>query len=221
CWQRDSVSGDFPWIAGADPVLDQDSGLAQPGEELLLVRGGCGSGADLALETDTRRFLPAASLGFLGLGTGGACCGGAVTWCGDPEPVLFFDSPAGVADLVVVVGYPGPCAVLACQGRHDLDVVGCVPDRDPPDSVVFLAARGQAGAVHDLGCDVRPFVVAEQMVGGGGAGDAVPDGPAGRARAEDGQGLVEQAVEVPEVPAAAGAQRWFEFGGVPPAGHDV
>ena len=49
----------------------------------------------------------------------------------------------------------------------------------------------------------------------------MPHRPGRSARAQRGVWLLEQSVQVPEVAAAVGAQRWFQFGGMPPAGDDV
>ena len=137
------------------------------------------------------------------------------------RPNLSSVGAAGFPDPVVVVRQPGPAAVLAGQGGDDVNVIGGVPDGDPADRVVFLSARRQAGAVQDLARDARPFVVAEHPVAGSGPGHAVPDRPGRGPGAGRGEGLLQQAVQFPEVAAAAGAQGWFELGGVPPAGDDV
>lgn len=59
-----------------------------------------------------------------------------------------------------------------------------VTARDPPDRVVLLAVRDEAGAVHDLASDLHPFVIGEVPVVRGGPDGAVPYGAARSARAE-------------------------------------
>jgi hypothetical protein len=71
-----------------------------------------------------------------------------------------------------------------------MDVIAAVPDRDPPDRVVFLAVGRQAGAVHDVGGDLRPLIVGQHPVFWGGADRAVPDGPGEAARTERGVRLL-------------------------------
>ena len=68
-----------------------------------------------------------------------------------------------------------------------------VTARDPPDRVVLLAVGGEAGAVHDLASDLRPFVIGEVLVVRGGPDGAVPYGAARSARAEGVVWLSEQA----------------------------
>ena len=68
-----------------------------------------------------------------------------------------------------------------------------VTARDPPDRVVLLAVGGEAGAVHDLASDLRPFVIGEVLVVRGGPDEAVPYGAARSARAEGVVWLSEQA----------------------------
>ncbi|WP_050501467.1 hypothetical protein [Streptomyces sp. NRRL F-3218] len=56
-------------------------------------------------------------------------------------------------------------AVLAGEGRHDVDVVVGVTDRHPPAGV-GVAVRGDAGGVDHLGGDGRPLGVRQGPVGG-------------------------------------------------------
>ena len=84
-----------------------------------------------------------------------------------------------------------------------------MPDRDPPDRVILQPARGQAGAVHYVAGDLRPFVIGEVPVVRSSANGAVPDGPGRSARAQGGVWLLEQAGQVPEVAAAVLSERWF------------
>jgi hypothetical protein len=83
-------------------------------------------------------------------------------------------------------------------------VVVAVADGDPADGVVFLPAGGEAGAVHDVAGDLRPLIIGEHLVFGGGADRAVPVGAVEPARSEGGVWLLEQPVEVAEVAVAVG-----------------
>jgi hypothetical protein len=71
-----------------------------------------------------------------------------------------------------------------------MDVIAAMPDRDPADSIVFLAARRQSGAVHDVGGDLPPLIVGQHLVFRGGPDRAVPDGPGEAARTERGVRLL-------------------------------
>jgi len=102
-----------------------------------------------------------------------------------------------------------------------MDVITGVPDGDPANRVVFLAPSGQAGAVHDLGGRVRPFLVAEHPVTRSCPGHAMPHRTIGSACAQGRDRLLQQAVEPAEVPGSSWSQRWFELSGVPPSGDDM
>jgi hypothetical protein len=159
--------------------------------------------------------------GFLGFGAGRAAGRGPVGGGRGGEVVVFLGGLAGVADPVPVVVNTGPVPVLAGGHGDNVDVVGGVPDGDPPDGVVVLPVPGQPGPVHHGGGDARPFAVGQQRVTGRGPQRAVPYRALISAGAEGGMGLVEQAVQRAEVTAAVGLEGWFEFGGVPPSGDDV
>jgi hypothetical protein len=96
-------------------------------------------------------------------------------------------------------------------------MVGAVADGDPADGVVFLPAGGEAGAVHDVASDLRPLIIGQHLVLGGGADRAVPGGAVEAAWPEGGVRLLEEAVEPAEVAVAVGEQGWFQFGGVAPS----
>ena len=102
-----------------------------------------------------------------------------------------------------------------------MDAVRAAPDRNPPDSVVFLAGGGQPGAVHHVGGDLRPFAVGQQPVARGGAHHAVPHGPGEPGVAQHGDRQVQQARQPPEVPPAAGAPWWFQLSRGPPSRDDA
>jgi hypothetical protein len=78
-----------------------------------------------------------------------------------------------------------------------------MPDRDPADRVVLLVIGRQAGAMHDVAGDLRPLVVGEDPIVGGGPDRAVPHWAERSVRAGRGVGLLEQAVQVTEVAVAA------------------
>jgi hypothetical protein len=110
---------------------------------------------------------------------------------------------------------------LAGQHRHDVDVVLAVADGDPADRVVVLPAGCEAGAVHDVTGDLRPLIIGQHLVLGGGADRAMPDRAFEAARPERGVRLLEKAVEVAEVAVAVGEEKWFQFGEVAPSGNEV
>ena len=219
--QGDGVPGDLARVAGAVAHADLHAGPLQAGEEVLLAGRGRGCGADLALEGDAGRLLPAAAPGLLGLRPGRARGGGAVAGGGAPQAEAVLDGEARLAHPVVVVRQARAPAVLAGQGSDDMNVVVAVPDGDPADRVVFLPVGCQAGAVHDFARHLSPLFVAEHPVAGSGTGHAMPHRPSGSTRSQRGKCLLQQAVQAPEVPPAAWAQRRFELGRVPPSGDDV
>src|ERR1035438_683556 len=110
---------------------------------------------------------------------------------------------------------------MAGQHRDYVDMVVAVADGDPADGVVVLPVWGEASAVHDVTGDLRPLVIGEHLVFRGGADRAVPDGAVEPAPPESGVRLLGEAVEVAEAAVAVGAQRWFQFGGMPPSGDEV
>jgi hypothetical protein len=80
-----------------------------------------------------------------------------------------------------------------------MDMVIAVPDRYPPDAIIFLPVRGQAGAVHHVAGDLRPLIIREHLVAGRGPHRAVPH----RALEPPPQrvvGLVQQPGQPPEIP---------------------
>ena len=81
---------------------------------------------------------------FGGLGAGGTAGRGPVGGRGGLQPVAFLGGQARRPHVAPLVGQADTAAVLAGQHRHDVDVVVAVPDRDPPDGVVFLPVGGTA-----------------------------------------------------------------------------
>jgi hypothetical protein len=73
-----------------------------------------------------------------------------------PEPAL--GVLAGFPHPVKVIPSAGLCAVLAGQGRHDVNVIARVPDRRPPHPQV-ISLRRQPCAVHDPSHQVRVGVL--------------------------------------------------------------
>jgi len=85
-----------------------------------------------------------------------------------------------------------------------MNVIAAVPDGDPPHRVIFLAAGREAGAVHDVGGDLRPLIIGQHPVFRGGANRAVPDRPGETAWPERGVRLLQEPVQLPEVPSVVG-----------------
>src|SRR5512140_1307919 len=83
----DGISGDLPRVTAAVPGADEDPSLAEPGEELLLAAGCCGSGAHLATQGDAGCLFSAVPGRLLGLGPGRLAGGGPVAGRGRPQPV--------------------------------------------------------------------------------------------------------------------------------------
>jgi hypothetical protein len=219
--QGDGVPGDFAGIAGAAPLADQEAGVGEAGEELLLAGGARSSGADRPPEHDPRCLRPAFPAGLLVFRAGGAAGGGPVAGGGAPQPVAFLRGPARLTDPVPLVRQPRLAAVLTGQHRDDVDVIGSVADGDPAAPVVLLPAGRQASAVHDVPGDLRPLVIGQHPVFGGGADGAVPDRAIEAARPEHGVRLLEQAAQAAEVAAAVRAQRRLQLGRVPPPGDQM
>ena len=154
------------------------------------------------------------------LGPGRPPAGGPVRPGPPPQAVLGLDAPPAPrrSGSSRCAGRPG--GRPAGPGRPRC---GCGCRRGGPrprDPFVLLAARGQAGAVHDLRGDPHPRAVAEVGVPGRGADRAVPHRPR-RARSPSSASGSQQAGQQPEVPVAVRAQRWLELGRVAPAGHQV
>ena len=148
--ERDGVAGDLArtTAAGADP--HQDTGVPEPGEELLLAGRSGRRGADGTAERDPGRFGSAVAAGLLLLRAGGAASRSPVRWRGAAETKTFLGRLAGLPHPIEVVPVARSCSVLAGQHGHDVDVIRGVPDRDPPDRLVVLPVRRQPGAVHDV-----------------------------------------------------------------------
>jgi hypothetical protein len=96
-----------------------------------------------------------------------------------------------------------------------------VADGDPADRVILLPVGGETGTVHEVAGDLRPFVIGQGLVLGGGADRAVPDGALEAARPEGGVRLLEETVESAEVAVAIGPERWLQLGRVTPSSDEV
>ncbi|MEU9236138.1 hypothetical protein [Streptomyces subrutilus] len=72
-----------------------------------------------------------------------------------------------------VTAHAGMPAVLAGEGREDVDVVVRVTDRDPPAGLL-VAVFGDARGVHHAGCYLRPLGVRQAAVTGRVADRDVP-----------------------------------------------
>lgn len=196
--QADGVAGDLAGAGRAVPVTDQHTGLGQAGEEFLLSARSGRSAADFAAQPRPGWLLPSAPERLLGLRPGRPAGGGAVGRGGGTQAEVAFRVLAGLPDAEVVVPDLRADLVLPGQGRHQVDVIGGVPDRHPAHREV-IPGRGEAGPVHDGGCHLRPLGVGQQSVLGGGADRAVPYQLAVVRPVERGQGLGEQPGQAAEV----------------------
>jgi len=91
-----------------------------------------------------------------------------------PQPVALLGRQARLAHAVVIPPEPHRPAVLPGEHRDEVDRNVVVADRDPPAGPV-IAARCDAGAVHDVLGDLPPLLVAQPLVLLGQAQRAVPD----------------------------------------------
>src|SRR5215472_8126307 len=154
--QTGGVAGYSTRAGRAVPVADQNPGLDQPVEEVLLGARSGSCGADLAAEPGAGRLIPAAPDRLLRLSPSWPRRGGAVRWDGGTQAELTFHIVAGLPDTEVVVPDLRPDLVLPGQGRDQVDMIRGVPDRYPADGEV-VPGRGEAGPIHDGGGDLRPF----------------------------------------------------------------
>ena len=175
----------------------------------------------MAPQHDAGRLVQAAPGRFLVLAPGGGAGRGAVGRGGGPQSVPLLGGQAGVPDPVPLSMHAGPGPVLAGQHRHDVHVILGMADGDPANPVVFLAVPGQAGAVHHVMSDLRPLIIAEQLVARRGAHRAVPDWPGVPPLAQRVVRLVQQPVQLAEVPGAVRAQRRLQLGRMTPARDDM
>ena len=219
--QGDRVAGDLAGVLRAVPRADQHPGAAEKREELLLAARPGSGGGDMAAQRDPRGFIQATAGGFAGLGPGGAPGRGPVGGRGGLQPVAFLGGQARIPHLAPFVGQADPAAVLPGQHRHDMDVIIAVPDRDPPDGVVFLPVGAQPGAVHHVAGNLRPLLVGQHLVPPGGAHRQVPHRAAEPVHAHRRVRLLEQAGQFPEIPRAIGAKRRLQLGRMAPARDDM
>jgi len=171
--QPDRVAGDLARVFRAEPQTDERAGFAETGEELLLGARRGRRGANLAAQCDPRRFLPAAPGCLLRLGAGRAARGGAIRRGGLLQSEAPLRCLAGFSYPVEVIPDLRPDAVLPGQCRDDMNVIWRMPDRHPSHAE-FIILRGEPAAVHDSGCDLRPFRVRQQPVSWRGSDRAVP-----------------------------------------------
>lgn len=106
--------------------------VAQPGEEIGGAGGAGGGLAGGALEVVAGGFTKASASGFLGLAGGRSPACGAVWLRHRFQPPAGLERAGGGVHLRDVAAQAGVAAVLAGEGRQEVDVVGCVTDRHPP-----------------------------------------------------------------------------------------
>jgi hypothetical protein len=133
------------------------------------------------------------------------CCGGVLVDRADAvEAVAHFEVSGGGLGPGLVVPRPGDAAVLADQGRDDVDVVVGMADGDPADRV-GVAVQGEPDTRYDLAGDVLPLLVGQGSVGRVIADRGVPHVSGGRlyslpelAAPREAGPFVEQVVRRPE-----------------------
>jgi hypothetical protein len=166
--QAHGVPSHLTRACSAIPLADGDPSLGEAGEELL--RRPCSGrrGAYLAAQGHPGRFSPPAPGRLLRLGAGGTPRGGAIRRGGNSQLEPPLGLLAGFPHAIEVIPGFRPGAVLAGQGRYQVNVICGVLDRDPPHPHV-ITFRIPPGAVHDARRDLRPLGVGEHPVLGGGA----------------------------------------------------
>ncbi len=189
--QPNRIAGDLARVERAVPLADQHPSGCQPVKELAFRPCSGHRTADVPTERYPGRLVPAAPRGLLRLGPARPLGGGAIRRRRGPQPEPFLRCPARLADPVEVVPDSWPGAILAGQGRHDVNVIVIMANCHPSDSGL-VSSRGEAGAVHDLGCDVCPFGVGHDPVPRRGANRAVPHGLVVARPSQGGQRLCQQ-----------------------------
>jgi hypothetical protein len=175
----------------------------------------------MAAQRDPGRLGPAVPCGLLPFRAGRTAVRGPVRRRCRPQPVAPLGGQAGIADPVPLVPGPDRTAVLAGEHRHQVDVVRAVPDRDPPDRLIVLPVRGQAGPVHHVPGDLRPLRIGQHPVPGRGADRAVPHRFRGPVTAQRVMRPAQQAGKPPEIPAPARPPSRFQLVWVAVGGDDV
>lgn len=137
--------------------------VAEPVEEVGVAVGEGGRGADGALQGLPGGLREAAAGGFLGLAGDRPAARGAVERGHLGEAPAGFETAGGGVHGGDVAAYAGVAAVLAGEGRRDVDVVVRVPYRDPPAGL-FVAVFGDARGVHHGGGDLAPFRVRQDAI---------------------------------------------------------
>ena len=196
--KADRVPGHLTRAGGAVPQPDQHPGLPQAGEELLFrARPGSG-GAHLPPQGRAGRLVPSAPGRLLRLGAGGAPGGGAIRRSNGAQPEPALGVLAGFPHPVEVVPGAGLTAVLAGQGRHDVNVIRGVPDCHPPHPQIIIFWR-QPRPVHDSCRYLRPLAIRQHPVLGRGTDRAVPHRLVTAWAAQSGQRLGQQPGQTTEI----------------------
>lgn len=175
------ISGDLTGPALPIPGPDGHPGLAQRGNEFGLGVGRCRGRADHAPQSFTFGFRETQAFRALDLGTGIA----AVPAAGFPRPEHL--EPVLVLQLVDHFLGPPPVplratrpvierrdlrSVLTHQARRDVDMVlalallatAAVPHRHPPGrGLLAVRTAGEAHLVHELGRELGPLLIAEEL----------------------------------------------------------
>ncbi|MEV7445641.1 hypothetical protein AB0O22_31660 [Streptomyces sp. NPDC091204] len=159
--QRDRVPDERAVVVAS--FAHADSGVAEPVEEIGVAVGERGRGADGALQGLPCGLGQAAAGGLLGLPGDGTAAGGPVQGGHRGEGPAGFEGAGGGVHRGDVTTHAGVPAVLAGQGRRDVDVVVSVADRDPPAGLLVVVLRDARGVDHGGG-DLAPFRVRQHAV---------------------------------------------------------
>src|ERR1019366_331861 len=145
---------------------------------------------------------------------------GAICRSGRAQAKLALCLLACLSHLVEVVPCLRAQAVLASQGRYQVDVIRSVPDRHPAHPEV-IALRGEPSPAHDPHGDLRPLCVRQQPVPRRGPQRTVPDRLRVVGAVERGKRLGEQAGQAAQVAGAVRAAAGFEFVRITESGNQV
>jgi hypothetical protein len=209
--QADGIAGHLAGVLGAVPLADQDPGGRELVEELAFRRRSGGRSADVPPQRYPGRLIPAAPSCLLRLGAARTPGGSAIRGWGRAKPELFLSGATCLPHPVEVVPEARLRAVLAGQGRHDVDVIVSMANCHPSHTGL-VTLRCKAGAVHDLGCDARPLDVGQDPVSRCRADRAVPHRFGVSRPSERRQWLRQQPGQAPQIRRTAEAALWLQFG---------
>lgn len=157
-----------------DRVAEEDAGLvasfphaqarvAAAVEELGVAGGEGGGLADRALQDLAGGLRHAPAVGFRELAHRRETAGGAVGRRHGGQAPAGFELPGGGVHAEDVAADPGLASIGAGEGGHDVDVVGCVTDRDPAAGV-RVTVLGDTRGVNHCGRGLGPLGVGQETV---------------------------------------------------------